>query len=216
VHSDRLIVALGDTLGVRGTVDVDHADADLLGRRYQVQPGALIFDGSADPRLDLRMTHQFPDLALDVALTGRASKPDLHLSSEPGGYTYDQLFGFFLGGEPGGEASSQTRNAIAGAGARVVSGRLGRRISKVLPIKIDAVSCEPSTSATTASVGSCTFGKWFSERFFLAYRRHLGGAPAESTGDVQLQYRVGRKVLIEGTGDDRGRFGADLLWRHRW
>jgi hypothetical protein len=216
VHSDRLAVSIGDTLGVRGRVEIDHADADVLGRRYVVEPSALTFEGSADPRIDIRMSHQFPDLALDVAMTGPASSPDLKLSSEPGGYTYDQLFGFFLGGEPGGDPGSQTSEAVAGAGARWLSGKLGRQISKVLPIKLDAVSCEPATSASTATGGSCTFGKWVSERLFLAYRQHLGGAPDENTGDVQVQLRMGRKLLIEGAGGDRGHYGADLLWRHRW
>jgi autotransporter translocation and assembly factor TamB len=181
-----------------------------------VEPSGLIFDGSAEPRIDIRMSHQFPELALDVAIAGPASSPDLKLSGEPGGYTYDQLFGFFLGGEPGGEAGAQTRDAVAGAGARWVSGKLGRRISKVLPVKIDAISCEPSPSASATSGGSCTFGKWLSERLFVAYRQHLGGASNENTGDVQVQLRMGRKVLMEASGGDRGHYGADLLYRHRW
>ncbi|HEY0991640.1 MAG TPA: translocation/assembly module TamB domain-containing protein, partial [Kofleriaceae bacterium] len=216
VRSDRLAVSLGDTLGVRGTIDVDHADADVLGRRYIVEPGALIFDGSSDPRLDLRLSHEFPELALAVALAGRASKPDLRLSSEPGGYTYDQLFGFLLGGEPGGDPGNQTRDAVAGAGARLITGRVGRQINRVLPFKLDAVSCGPETKATTAIGGSCTFSKWLSERLLVAYRQHFGGAPEENVGDFQVQYRLGRKTLIDGAGRDRANFGADLLWRHRW
>jgi hypothetical protein len=216
VRSDQLAVSIGDTLGVRGRVEIDHADADVLGRRYVVEPSELIFEGTADPRLAIRMAHQFPELTLDVAVTGPASSPDLKLSSEPGGYTYDQLFGFFLGGEPGGDPNSQTREAVAGASARWLSGKLGRQINRVLPIKLDAVSCAPATSATTATGGSCTFGKWVTERLFVAYRQHLGGAPNENTGDVQVQIRMGRKVLIEGSGGDRGHHGADLLWRHRW
>ncbi|HSR96304.1 MAG TPA: translocation/assembly module TamB domain-containing protein [Kofleriaceae bacterium] len=216
VHSDGLALTVGDALGLRGSVEIDHADADILGRRYAVEPSALTFAGTADPQIDIRMSHQFPDLALDVAILGSASTPDLRLSSEPGGYTYDQLFGFLLGGEPGGEPGSQTRDAVTAGGARWLSGKLGRRISKVLPVKLDAISCEPATSASAVAGGSCTFGKWFSERLFVAYRQHLGGTTDENTGDIQVQYRMGRKVLIEGSGGDRGHIGADLLYRHRW
>jgi translocation and assembly module TamB len=214
VHSDGLAVSVGDGFGVRGRVELDNADADILGRRYAVEPGGLTFAGTADPQIDIRMSHQFPDLALDVAIIGSASTPDLRLSSEPGGYTYDQLFGFFLGGEPGGEAGSQTSDAVTAGGMRWFSGKVGRRISKVLPVKLDAISCEPATSASAS--GSCTFGKWFSERLFIAYRQHVGGTNDENTGDIQVQYRMGRKVLIEGSGGDRGHIGADLLYRHRW
>ncbi|MGH2899053.1 MAG: translocation/assembly module TamB domain-containing protein, partial [Solirubrobacteraceae bacterium] len=85
-----------------------------------------------------------------------------------------------------------------------------------LPVKLDAISCEPATSASATAGGSCTFGKWLSERLFVAYRQHVGGSNDENTGDVQVQYRLGRKVLIEGSGGDRGHIGADLLYRHRW
>jgi hypothetical protein len=163
------------------------------------------------------MTHQFPDLTLDVQLSGRASRPERpQLTSDPGGSTYDQLFGFLLGGDPAGDPGSQTRDAVAGAGTRLVSGKLGRQISKVLPVQVDALSCEPAPAATTATSGSCTVGKWLSQRLFLAYRQRLQPRTDENTGDVQLQLRIGDRLLLEGTGGDRGYYGADLLWRHRW
>ena len=102
---------------------------------------------------------------------------------------------------------------MTGAGALVASSKLGRQINKVLPIKVDALSCEPSTTATSAS---CTVGKWLSQRLFLAYRQHLVPRGDESSRDAQVQIRMGRKVLIEGTAGEGERYGADLLWRHRW
>jgi autotransporter translocation and assembly factor TamB len=216
LRSEQLVVTLGDAVGVEGEVTIDNADADILGRHYQVDPSWLRFDGTTDPQLDLHLSHAFPDLTLfvDVAPPERASNPKPRFSSDNPAYTPDQLFGFFLGGEPGGDPGSQTREAFTGVAARTLSGRLGRRIGKELPIQLDAVSCEPTTSAAT---GSCTFGKWISQQLYLAYRQRLGtAAPDENTGDVQVQYRLGRKTVIEGTGGDRRHYGLDLLWRHRW
>lgn len=214
---DRLVVSIGPTVEVLGRVELDNAYVDFLGRRYQLDASDVTFDGTIDPLLAIHMTHAFPELTLGVDLRGRASKWERpQFSSDPGGYSQDQLFGFFLGGEPGGDPGSQTREAFAGAAARLVSGRLGRQIGKVLPIQLDTVSCEPATTASAATGGSCTFGKWLSQRLFVAYRQHLGGAPDENTGDVQVQVRMGRRVVIEGTGGDRGHYGADLLWRRRW
>lgn len=226
LYTGPMEVSIGDTVGVTGKVQIASDAVDILGRRYIVEstslgPSGVEFDGTLDPRVNVQMYYQFPELTLTVGLAGRLSKLDRpSFSSDPGGYTQDQLFGFFLGGEPSTDASSQTRDqaraALAGAGTRVLSARLGRQISRVLPVKIDALSCEPDPAATTAGSGSCTVGKWLSQRLFVAYRQRLQPRADENTGDVQLQVRMGSKVLIQATGGDRGYYGADLLWRHRW
>ena len=226
LHSGPLEVSLGDTIGITGAVDIASDSVEFLGRRYVVEltprgPSGVEFDGTIDPRVDFRMAHQFPAMTLNVDMVGRLSalgRPSF--SSDPGGYSQDQLFGFFLGAEPSTDASSQsrdqTREAITAAGTRVLSGILGRRISKVLPVKIDALSCEPDPTSTGATSGSCTVGKWVSQRLFVAYRQRLQPRADEAASDVQVQYRMGRNVLIQGARAAGGIYGADLLWRQRW
>jgi hypothetical protein len=213
LSSEKLTVSIGDTVGVVGKVTIDSAYADFLGRRYLLDPSDLEFDGTTDPRLGIRMTHQIPELALNVTVRGRASLPEPQFSSDPGGYSRDQLVGFFVGGAPGGDPGSQTGEAVKGAVALGISGQLGRRISKVFPIQLDALSCEPATTATSAS---CSVGKWLSQRLFLTYRHPVEPRPDENANDLQVQYRLGGKALIDMTGGDRGHLGLDLLWRHRW
>ncbi len=213
LRKQQLRVLVGDTLGVNGTVAIDDAYVDFLSRRYLVESSDLEFHGTTDPQLQIQMTHEFPELTLNVTVRGRTSAPDLQFSSNPGGYSHDQLLGFFVGGEPGGDPNTQTGEAVKGALALALTGKLGREINKVLPIKVDTLSCEPATTVTSAS---CTVGKWLSQRLFLAYRQHLEPLPDENANDVQFEYRLGPKVLIDGSGGDRGHAGADLLWRHRW
>ena len=213
LHSrGKLAVVLGDPLGLVGDLAIDGGDVDLLGRRYVLSPSDVRFDGSADPTLALQLSHEFPELTLNVAISGRASHPDRpRLSSDPGGYTDDQLWGFLVGGEPGSDPTLQTREALVGAGTRLVSSTLGRRLSKVLPVKLDALSCEPATAVSRAS---CSGGKWVSDRLFLSYRQILDPQPDENAGALDLQYRFGRKSL-ELSGGDRAHLGVDLVWRWR-
>lgn len=211
--SNPVTVSVGDTVGVTGTVAIDSADVDFLGRRYIVAPSTVEFDGTTDPLLAIRMAHQFPELTLNVDVEGRASDPKPQFSSEPGAYSRDQLVGFFIGGEPGGDPSSQTGEAVKGAVARGLSRQLGRQIAKVLPIELDALSCEPATTSTSAA---CSVGKWLSPRLFLTYRHPVEPLPDENANDVQVQYRLGRKTLIDANGGDHQHLGLDLLWRHRW
>lgn len=228
LRGDRLEVSIGDTVGLRGRVALESHDVEIFGRRYVIEPtdsgrSGVVFDGTTDPLVNLRMTYQFPDLQLRVDASGRLSQLERpRFSSDPGGYTQDQLFAFFLGAEPSTEAGTpsrdQAREAVAGASTRLLSGLIGKQINKVLPVKVDSLSCEPApaTTATTAASGSCTVGKWLSQQLYLSYRQHLQPRADENTGDAQLQFRLGSRFLLEGTGGDRGYYGADLLWRHRW
>ncbi|HMG54785.1 MAG TPA: translocation/assembly module TamB domain-containing protein, partial [Kofleriaceae bacterium] len=219
LHSGPLEVSVGDTVGVTGSVDIASDSVEFLGRRYVVEltprgPSGVEFDGTIDPRIDLRMSYPFPTMTLSVDVVGRLSKLGRpSFSSDPGGYSQDQLFGYFLGAEPSTDASSQTRDqareAVTAAGTRVLSGIVGRRINKVLPVKFDALSCEPDPTATVAASGSCTVGKWLSQRLFIAYRQRLqpradeaeraarrGGARAQvgSAGGCELTH--GRHYVI--------------------
>jgi autotransporter translocation and assembly factor TamB len=228
LRGEQLEVSIGDTLGVRGRVALESNDVEIFGRRYLIEPtdsgpSGVVFDGTTDPLVNLRMTYQFPDLQLRVDASGRLSQIERpRFSSDPGGYTQDQLFAFFLGAEPstepGNPGRDQAREAVAGASTRLLSGLLGKQINKVLPVKVDSLSCEPApaTTATTTASGSCTVGKWLSQQLYLSYRQHLQPRSDENTGDAQVQFRLGSRFLLEGTGGDRGYYGADLLWRHRW
>src|SRR5262249_7165315 len=116
LHHQRLEVLVGDTLGVKRTLTIDDADVDILGRRYHVEPSHLRFGGTIDPELEVHLTRQLPELTLlKVDVQGRASDPKLQLSNEPNLYSPDQLLGFLLGGEPGGDPNSQTGEAVKGA-----------------------------------------------------------------------------------------------------
>lgn len=228
LQTEHLQLSIGDSIGLTGAVQVESDDVEVLGRRYLVEPtrggpSGLAFDGTIDPRVQIAMSYAFPELTLHVDVSGRLSKldPPRFSSDPPGLYTQDQLFGFFLGGEPSTDAASQNRDqarlAVTGAGTRFLSAKLGQQLNKILPgkLKLD-LSCEPDPAATTATSGSCTAGNWLSQRLYIAYRQHLQPRPDENNGDVQLQVRMGRELLLQATGGDRGYLDADLLWRHRW
>jgi hypothetical protein len=212
VRSDRLALSIGEGVGAIGTVAIDGNYVDLLGRRYTLEPGELELDGSTDPRLAIHLAREASGLTLRIDLSGRASHPVAQLRSDPGGYTEDQLLGFVLGGEPGGDPGTQPGEAVRGALAVGISARLGRRLTRVLPFKLDVLSCELATTTTSTS---CSVGRWLTSQWYLALRQHYDPLPDENTTDWQMQYRLGRKSF-ELTGGDREHYSGDLLWRLRW
>lgn len=210
----NLKVSLGDSLGVLGRIGIDRGTVDVLGRIYKIDPASqIVFDGTTDGLLGIELSHDFPSMTLFVNLGGRIATPDPQLDSDPRIYTQGQLAGFLAGGDPGGDTAQQTREAATGTGAALLSTRLGKRLKRVLPVKLDLIRCDPGSSAAGAS---CTIGRWLSDNLFLAFKSRLEARPDENSGDLQLQWYFRREWLIEGVGGDRNHNGIDLLWRRRW
>lgn len=214
IHGKLELRADGQTFGVFGGIDADRGDLDLFGRRYQVERASVYFDGTTDPLLDIRITHDFADVTTITEVHGRASKPELVLSSDPGTYSQGELLGFLLGGEPSGDApTGETADRIAGAGTSFVANKLGGYVRKALPIDVDVLRYEAASASSSAAV---FVGSWITRSLFLAYRQRLEARPDENTGEGQLEYWLSRRVLIEATAGNRGYNGLDLLWRKRY
>ncbi|HEY0193383.1 MAG TPA: translocation/assembly module TamB domain-containing protein, partial [Kofleriaceae bacterium] len=204
----------GAMIGMTGGIDADSGDLDLFDRRYQVERAGVHFDGSLDPLLDIRITHEFPDFTSVTMVRGRVSKPELVLSSDPGTYSQGELLGFLLGGDPAGDPkNSSAQNKAQDAGTSFVANKIGGYVKKALPISIDVIRYEGATATSSAAV---TVGTWVSRSFFLSYRQHLEARPDENTGEGSLEYWITRRLMVEGTAGDKGYNGIDLLWRKHY
>ena len=214
--SGRLHITVGGKeVGIVGNVWLGHGDLDLFDRRYAVDRAAVHFDGSLDPVLDIRITHDFPDVTTITEIHGRASKPELDLSSSPALYSRAELLGFLLGGEPGGDPNDAPSAAqrVAQAGESYLANKVGGYIKDALPVDIDVLRYESATSTTSAAV---TVGTWLTHELFLAWREHLEARPDENAGEGEIEYWLRQRLVLQGTVGDRGYDGVDLLWRRRW
>jgi hypothetical protein len=215
--SAHLNVALSNEheVTVVGNVAISRGVLDLFSRRYVIDKAALHFDGSTDPMLDVRITHDFKDVTTITEVRGRMSKPQLVLASEPAVYSQAELLGFLLGGEPGGDPENAPSAAqrVEGAGASIVANKIGGYVKKSLPVDIDVLRYESASANSSAAI---TAGKWITDTLFLAYRQHLQARPDENTGEGEVQYWIQKRLVVEGVIGDRGVNGADLLWRRRW
>lgn len=209
-----ITLALGRTLGLDGSIEIERGDVAILGRQYRVDPGPdkIRFDGTLDPLLAIRLTHDFPTLSLTAVLGGRVSKKEVRMIGSPDLYTQEELLAFFLGADPGGDAGSTTRDVASSVGAAIVSAKLGRQAKKVLPFKVDVVACDPGTSA---SGSSCRLGRWLTENWYFQFKQRIEPRPDEPPQEVQLQYYFRKNWVLEGAGFLE-RFGGDVLWRKRW
>lgn len=207
-----LLLELGDGMSLNGAITTERGSVDVLGRRYRLEQGIIDFDGTTDPRLDIRLVHDFKNLTLTVDVRGRASNPDPRLSGDPGTYTQGQLMSFFAGAEPGNDDSAaQANQAAVGASLNILSSRIGRRLVKHLPVKVDT-NYEAGTASSSRAV---RFGVRLSERSYLVWRQRLEARPDENPGEMVFEYQLHPNALFETTVGERAS-GGDLLLRTRW
>jgi hypothetical protein len=202
-----------DGVGLEGEIDHQRGGVELLGREYQVDHGVIAFDGSFVPQLNVRLLHDFQDVTLVADVKGRATQLDLQLSADPNVYTQDQLLGFFLGGEPGGDPSTASRDAAAGASASFLSTKVGAKIKHVLPVKIDVLTYEAGTSTSSGAVRA---GIWLNRKLLFQYKGHPEARPDENANEADFEYYLPHNWFLQWTIGDRDIDGADLLHRWRW
>ena len=214
IRGKLVVTADTQSVGLVGDVEAERGDLDLFDRRYLVERAAVHFDGSPDPLLDIRITHDFSDVTTITEVHGRASKPQLTMSSSTGVYSQGQLLGFLLGGEPNGDPQgASTRDVAASVGTSVVVNWLSGYVKRALPVDIDVLRYEASSAASSAAI---TVGTWLTRSLFLAYRVHLESRPDENTGEGQLEYWLTKRFMVEAIAGDRNIDGVDLLWRKRY
>ncbi|MBI4512430.1 MAG: translocation/assembly module TamB domain-containing protein [Deltaproteobacteria bacterium] len=199
-----------------GNVEVIRGTATLFDRRYEIRRGLIALDGSdpPDPRLDLRLVHEFRTATVFLDVAGTLREPALTLSSDPPLYDQAQLLGFVLGSDPDEPALAvqSTKEKALGMTSALLLGQLRRRLAEVLPVDVLRVAIGD------AELGATRFevGKWVMDNLLLGYRYRSSTDERENRNEVTVEYRFLRRWLFEGRYGDRGMGGADLLWTRRY
>lgn len=209
------IVLGGQAMALDGAIRVSRGNVELFDRRYRLERAQVRFDDSFDPLLDIEIVHDFPDLTFYADVRGRLSKPELLLRSDPPTFSESELFGILIGGSPGGGDSrgGGAGEAATGAATSMAAKTLLGGVQEFLPVKFDVLRFDRGSPGSSASF---TIGKWLSQKTYLAYRRRLAAEPEQNAGEAELEYWLGRNVLLDGVVGDRGIHGVDLLWLRRW
>lgn len=210
----KLVVTMieGKT-SVTGTVDAVRGWVEIIGRRYDIERAWVVFEGEMppDPRLDVRVSHRFPETTLYIDVVGPLSKPNVAFASDSGQYDQAQLLAMVLGSEPGDtQQDADTSHKAAGAAAALIAGQVTTAIKRSgLPIDALKVGTEAGSEQQISYV---TVGKWITDRMFIAYRRRFTSEVNENQNEGVFQHYFARDWMWEGAAGDRGTASVDLLW----
>ena len=221
----NLELSLGqDSIGVDGRLEATRADIDILGTRSLLEIGQVDFDGTTDPLLNVRMIRELDALTVTAQITGRASAPQLAMSSDSGTYTQGELYAMFIGGQASG---SQTGGNFAQAGEAAGAGYVSSvasskindawtRASKKLGISFNVRLDFNYEVGTATSSDAIRVGYWYNSRIFIAGRTRPAARVDENSNEVLLEYHLRGNSLIQATGGDRGYDGIDYVRRWHW
>jgi hypothetical protein len=211
--SGHLDLSIGDDgLWLVGSVAARRGEVMVFDRRYMLRQAAVRFDGGIDPLVELQMSHEFPELTLEVSIKGRLSNPDPPQFTPVPGYSEGQLLGFLLGGSPG-SSTQDTRTALTSAATAVATQALTGFVTRRLPVKVDVLRYEPETSSSSSAF---VIGDWITSRLLVLLRTRTQAREDENRGETELELWLGRRLLLEAVGGDKGVLGLDLLWTRRW
>jgi len=197
----------GEVTSVRGVFD-------FAGRDFALNTGRIVFDGGAaiDPRLDIAAEHNTGDITAVVSVRGRASAPEIAITSRPP-LPQDDIIAQVLFRKRSGTLSpvealqvAQTAASLSGRGSP--TGGVLDRFRTALGVDVLRID-GGGTAANGAATGpSLAAGKYLSDRTYLGVRQ--GATPG--TGAVSVEIELTDNLTLESEVGETGSGRTGILW----
>ncbi len=219
----------GDGLTVNGLVEIDEGTVSLYGREFVLQEESqLVFDGPAsDPALAIEAQFSLEDVTLPssadtvddphilLAVAGRASKPEITLTSSPALSQTDILSLITIGVAVGGETSPDaTSTGVPSVLLQALGSQAARMLQDRLPLDIVQLSTGSSGSLSDARL---RLGKRFLRNLTVSYYgNYAADGEEENQNEVGLQYDITPRWQLDSRFGDAGAGTVDVIYHWRW
>src|SRR5262249_29379623 len=201
-----------------GGLETSSGFFELFGRRWDVNTANLSFDPDdtqVNPRLNIELMHEFTTTTVYITVSGTLREPKLDLRASPGSYEQGQSLSWVRGGSPEEAAGEKTTvsEKAAGAASSVLLGQIQSQLRSALPIDVLSVQVGEGASPTTTRI---EVGKWLTDTVFLGYRARVNAPENENANEADVEWRLGRRWLLDAFFGDRGVGSADVLWSKKF
>lgn len=186
---------------------------NLQGNQLKVVEGELIFRGTPqpDPILKIVCQKQVKDVIIQVQVTGPVSQPKLALSSVPSMNRVD-ILSYLLFGHPALELNSKERFQLQDRAASWIGSQTSHVLKDVLgdkPWTPDTLHYRSSDDKKEGAV--VEIGKYVTPDLYVTYGKGVRG---ETENQVQVEYRLNRRLSIQTQVGGADGSGVDVFWRH--
>ena len=216
LRTDLTIKGTSDTPLVTGQVELVKGTLSLLGKTFTLTRATATFlgDGGFEPALDAEATAAARDLTAVVTVTGRSSRPQVDLTSNPV-LPRDEVLSRVLFDKSVGELGAFDAITLAQSAAEL-TGLFGSGPGVMDRVKrslgVDRLELKASQSGQGA--GAVAAGRYINRRTYVGVEQDL------STGQsrANVEYDINRHISVTagvGSGTGTGS-GTDLGVKFKW
>ena len=180
----------------------------VFGKAFQVQKGVVDFADKdlPDPNLFGQATIGVGDTQIFVSLSGKASDPNIQLTSQPS-MSQTDIMSTIIFGRPANSLSRNQSSSLS-AQAAALLGQVGA--SEIKKIVGSELAPDVVTVHSEGQGGSSLeAGKYLSSDLYLRYRRRMDQEGGQNVG---IEYRVWDWLSLESQVGDTRDSGVDVIF----
>jgi autotransporter translocation and assembly factor TamB len=188
----------------------------FLGNDFDITRGEVRLpdDGELDPYVDIVATTETPEAEVSLAISGRASRPTLAMSSSPA-LPEDQIFALLVTGEtsPAGEGAGNDEFAAKAAG--VLAAFQNPALQQALRdrVGVDRVGVSFGESVDQPVV---VVGKRVTRDLYVETGYHHNAPRGENNAELRVEYQFTERWSVDTFFGDAAQGGVGVWWTRRF
>ncbi len=242
IEGDLAAVKESDDIALFGSFSTIRGFYSLLGNRFQIKKGEMIFDGNPDynPEVSIEATYFLESSngadrekqEFDVIISGTLFYPEFRFTLDGNEVEQNDLISILLFGKrfadsPLGQIggsqglSSAKKSGQSGTGLdKQATGALTGQILKQLSgklgdqLRLDMIQIEKGNSWKDSSV---RIGKYLTPDVFVSVSQDFGD---QGNQTVDLEYEFPRilffNLLLQASSESQGNSALDVIWKIEW
>ncbi len=228
-----LVKEPGPDISLFGSFAAQRGQYQLLGNRFQIERGELVFHGEPEPNpeVDIEAVYEFQDASGDnrekhqfrVKISGTLNAPQFQFSLDGQVAEQEDILAILLFGQPKssltpgqqvitskeGGLDERARGLVTGQVLKALSGKLGEGL------RLDVIQIESGRNLSDSKV---RIGKYVTDDVFVSVSQDFGG---EGNQKVELEYELPKKffflnLLLQASMERKGSTGVDVIWKIEW
>ena len=242
VEGDLAAVKESDDIVLFGSFSTIRGFYSLLGNRFQIKKGEMIFDGSPDynPEVSIEATYFLQRTngadrekqEFDVIISGTLFYPEFRFTLDGNEVEQNDLISILLfgkrfadsplgqiGGSQGLNSTKKSGQSGTGLDKRatgVLTGQILKQLSGKLgdQLRLDMIQIEKGNSWKDSRV---RIGKYLTPDVFVSVSQDFGD---QGNQTVDLEYEFPRilffNLLLQASSESQGNSALDVIWKIEW
>lgn len=208
----RIVMERDGENDIEGALIAESGRAVVAGQEFVLESGLVTLvdspDGGVDPFLDITAVADTPEAVVTATVRGRASRPDLILSSDPPLPDF-QILALVITGQAdsaGGNVNVQQQAAsvLAAVSSTAIERELNERIG------LDRVGLAFGEELDEPIL---TVGKRLTRRLYFETRYHHNADFDENSTEARVELQIAPRWALETSYGDAGVGAVEFFWR---